>query len=182
MPKTLILVAHPQMEASRANKALLAAVWWRPGVEIVDLYGTSPDGLIDVEAQVQLLLDADRIVLQFPMQWYATPPLLKEWQDQVLTRMIYLTFEQEGRQLKGKPILVAVTAGAPEQAYAPEGSNRFSVAELLKPLEATAHRCGLQWQEPFVLYASRDASDEALAQSGARYADRLCGPNLTLAA
>ncbi|NBJ11317.1 NAD(P)H-dependent oxidoreductase [Microvirga arsenatis] len=182
MPKTLILVAHPQMDASRANKALLAAVWRRPGIEIVDLYDASPDGQIDVEAQVRLLLDADRIVLQFPMQWYSTPPLLKEWQDQVLTRMIYLAFEREGRLLEGKPILVAVTAGAPERAYAPDGSNRFSVAELLKPLEATAHRCGLQWQEPFVLYDSRDASDEALRLSGERYAGRLCDLSLTLAA
>ena len=182
MPKTLILVAHPQMEASRANRALLAAVWWRPGIEIVDLYGSSPDGQIDVDAQVRHLIGANRIVLQFPMQWYSTPPLLKEWQDQVLTRMIYLAFEHEGRLLKGKTLLAAVTAGAPEQAYTPEGSNRFSIAELLNPLEATAHRCGLQWQEPFVVYDSRDADDEALAQAGERYADRVCDTSLTLAA
>ncbi|MDP8918934.1 MAG: NAD(P)H-dependent oxidoreductase [Pseudomonadota bacterium] len=182
MPKTLILVAHPQMAASRANKALLAAVWWRPGIEILDLYDSSPDGQIDVDAQVHHLIRADRIVLQFPMQWYSTPPLLKEWQDQVLTRMVYLAFENEGRLLRGKSLMAAVTAGAPEQAYTPEGSNRFSIAELLKPLEATAHRCGLQWQEPFVVYDSRDASDEALAQAGEHYADRVCGHTLILAA
>jgi len=182
MSKTLILVAHPQFEASRANKALVSAVWWRPDVEVIDLYGTSPDSRIDVERQVGLLLAADRIVLQFPMQWYSTPPLLKEWQDQVLTRMMYLAYEREGRQLQGKPLLVAVTAGAPEQAYKTEGSNRFTVSELLRPLEATAHRCGLQWQEPFVVYDARDASAEALAAAGERYAARLCNPALSAAA
>lgn len=182
MPNTLILVAHPQMDASRANKALLAAVAGRPGIAIVDLYGASPGGHIDVEAQVRHLLGADRIVLQFPMQWYATPSLLKEWQDQVLTRMVYLAFEQEGRLLKGKPILAAVTAGAPEKAYSPEGYNLFSVAELLRPLEATANRCGLHWQEPFIVYDARDASDEILAHAGDRYASRLGNLSLTLAA
>lgn len=182
MSKILILVAHPQFEASRASKALVSAAWRRPGIEVVDLYGDSPDGRIDVDRQIGLLLAADRIVLQFPMQWYSTPPLLKEWQDQVLTRMMYLAYEREGRQLKGKPLLVAVTAGAPEKAYDIEGSNRFTVNELLRPLEAMAHRCGLQWQEPFVVYDARDASDETLALAGDRYVARLCDLPLTRAA
>jgi putative NADPH-quinone reductase len=182
MSKTLILVAHPQLEASRANRALLAAVWWKPGIEIVDLHAGSPEGRIDVEEQVRLLLAADRIVLQFPMQWYSTPPLLKEWQDQVLTRMMYLAYEQEGRLLKGKPILAAVTAGARETDYGPEGRNRFTMAELLTPLQATALRCGLDWQEPFVVYDAREASDEDLKMAGERYAARLSGLSLAAAA
>ncbi len=182
MSKTLLLLAHPQMEASRANKALLAAVWWRPGIEVVDLYAASPEGQIDVDAQVRHLLQADRIVLQFPMQWYSIPSLLKEWQDQVLTRMMYLAFEQEGRQLKGKPLLAAITAGAQEADYRQEGRNRFTVEELLLPLEATAHRCGFQWQEPFVVYDAREADDTYLAEAGERYAERLSDPSLAVAA
>lgn len=36
----------------------------------------------------------------FLIQWYSTPPLLKAWQDAVLTRMYYIAYESEGRQPK----------------------------------------------------------------------------------
>ena len=49
----------------------------------------------DGEREAAGLLSADRIVLQFPIQWYSTPPLLKAWQHAVLTRMYYVAYESE---------------------------------------------------------------------------------------
>lgn len=173
MTKTLILLAHPDYARSRANRTMAEAVSRLPGVEVAHLDGLYPDGGIDVEAEVARLIAADRIVLQFPLQWYSTPPLLKAWQDAVLTRMFYVAPETEGRLVAGRPMLVAATVGNRSAAYAPDGVNLFPLADLLKPLHATANRCGLAWQEPFLVYEARSAADEALDATGRRYAARV---------
>lgn len=167
MSKTLILLFHPDLDRSRANAVLAGAASRLPGVEVVDLYSLYPDGRIDADREVARLLSADRIVLQFPVQWYATPPLLKAWQDAVLTRMYYLAYEAEGRLLEGKPLLVAATAGNVPEAYAPTGVNKFTMTELLRPLEATAHRCNLPWQPPFLVFRA-DKLDDLSLQTAAR--------------
>lgn len=173
MTKTLILLFHPHFAGSRANRALLDAAATLPGIEIIDMQELYPDGRVDADAEVARLVAADRIVLQFPVQWYSTPPLLKAWQDAVLTRMFYIAYEAEGAKLAGKPLLVVATAGNVETAYAPGGTNRFPLRELLRPLEATAHRCALAWAEPFLVYDARRADAEALEAAGAYYRSRL---------
>ncbi|WP_332692799.1 NAD(P)H-dependent oxidoreductase [Bosea sp. (in: a-proteobacteria)] len=173
MADTLILLFHPSYESSRANRALAEAAAALPGTCIADMQALYPDGSIDTGVEAARLLAAKRIILQFPVQWYSTPPLLKAWQDAVLTRMFYVAYESEGRRLAGKPLLVAATAGNVPEAYVPGGANRFPLSDLLRPLEATAHRCGLAWQEPFLVYGSRKADEEALAAVGTHYAARL---------
>ena len=90
-----------------------------------------PAGVVDPDREVARLLAADRIVLQFPIYWYSTPPLLKAWQDAVLTRMYYVAYEAEGRRLEGTPILVAATAGNQLEAYSPTRRNLFTLEALL---------------------------------------------------
>jgi putative NADPH-quinone reductase len=169
MSKTLILLFHPDLGRSRANAALAGAASRLPGVEVADIHSLYPDGRIDADREVARLLSADRIVLQFPVQWYSTPPLLKAWQDAVLTRMYYLAYEVEGRLLEGKPMLVVATAGNVPEAYAPDGANKFTIAELLRPLEATAHRCGLPWQPPFLVYRANKLDDLSLRAAARDY-------------
>lgn len=89
--KTLILPFHPDLEHSNTNAVLADAARSVPGVEVVDMQALYPDGRLDMmrdgAVEAVRLLSADRIVLQFPVQWYSTPPLLKAWMDAVLTRM-----------------------------------------------------------------------------------------------
>lgn len=170
MSKTLILLFHPDLSRSRANAALVAAAARLPGVEVTDMYALYPDARIDADREVARLLSADRIVLQFPIRWYSTPPLLQAWKDAVLTRMYYIAYETEGCRLEGKPLLVAATAGNVPEAYAPDGANKFTMAELLRPLEATAHRCRLPWQPPFLLYRADKLDDLSLHGAGRDYA------------
>ena len=169
MSKTSILLFHPDLGRSRANAALAGAASRLSGVEVTDLYALYPDGRIDADREVARLLAADRIVLQFPIQWYSTPPLLKAWQDAVLTRMYYITYQTEGHLLEGKPLLVVATAGNVPEAYAPTGANKFTMAELLRPLEATAHRCGLPWQPPFLVYRADKLDDLSLHMAARDY-------------
>lgn len=170
MSKTLILLFHPDLGRSRANAALAAAAARLPGVEVIDIYALYPDGRIDADREVARLLSADRIVLQFPIQWYSTPPLLKAWQDAVLTRMYYITYKTEGCLLEGRPLLVAATAGNVPEAYVHDGANKFTMAELLRPLEAIAHRCVLPWQTPFLLYRADKLDDLSLHGAARDYA------------
>lgn len=173
MSKTLILIFHPDLAASRANRALAQAAARVPGVEIVDVAARCPAGRIDTDVEVAELLSADRLVLQFPIRWYSTPPLMKAWQDLVLTRMMYIAPQTEGARLAGVPVMVAATAGNYRGAYGPEGVNLFPLAELLKPLAATANRCGLAWSEPHLVYEADKVGPDQLAQEGERYAERL---------
>lgn len=169
MKQTLILLAHPRYEASRANRALVDAAHLLGETEVADLYQLYPDGQVDIEAEAARLLRAERIVLQFPVQWYSTPPLLKEWQDRVLTQMFYVDFANQGAHLAGKPLMVSATAGNVPAAYAQGGANLFTMEELLRPLQATAHRCGLNWLQPFVLFEAMRASEAVLQAGAERY-------------
>ncbi|MBS7700882.1 MULTISPECIES: NAD(P)H-dependent oxidoreductase [unclassified Chelatococcus] len=171
--KTLVLMFHPDVNRSRANKALSHAAAALEGVTVADVRADYPDGRIDTDAEVERLLGAQRIVLQFPIQWYSTPPLLKAWQDVVLTRMFYMNYQNEGRLLEGRPLLVAATAGNKASTYAETGSNLCPLEALLSPLRVTAHRCGLAWADPFLLYEANTLPTTALAEAAADYATRL---------
>jgi len=173
MAQTCILVFHPDLSKSTANAAMAKAAENLPDTEVTDMASRYPTGQIDLDAEVDRLLSAGRIVLQFPVQWYSTPPLLKAWQDAVLTRMVYLRYEEEGRGIEGKSLLVAATAGNTPEAYAASGGNLFPLEELLRPLEATAHRCGLVWQRPFLVYRANKLTAADAIRVGDGYARRL---------
>lgn len=177
MSRTLILLFHRDIGRSSANRALRDRAATLPGVEVVDMQSLYPNGVIemftDAAAEAQRLLSADRIVLQFPVQWYSTPALLKAWQDSVLTRMFYVFADSEGDLLAGTPLMVAATAGNTPGAYGPDGANRFTMDELLTPLKATAHRCGLAWHAPYVAFRADKLNATELAEAAEGYAQAL---------
>jgi putative NADPH-quinone reductase len=169
--KTTVLLCHPNFGKSRANRAFCDAISGLPGIDIVDLYGLYSNQQINVDIEVQRLIESDRLILQFPIQWYSTPPLLKTWQDTVLTRMYYISPETEGNRLRGLPVLIGATAGNTKDAYSASGVNLYPLTELLKPLHSTAHRCGWVWSEPFLIYEANKSSAEVLQEAGQQYRD-----------
>jgi putative NADPH-quinone reductase len=172
MSKTLVLMFHPDFANSKANAAIADAAWDVETVELVDIAAAYPArtfGMMEEGAlEAQRLLTADRIVLQFPMQWYSVPGLLKDWLDGVLTRMYYV-FGEEGAKLAGTPIMLAVTTGAVPDMFSAEGQAGFTLDEIFTPLKATAHRCGLPWHEPFLLHNANQLTGEALAKAVPAY-------------
>lgn len=165
---TALILSHPNLAASTANRALLDAVRDLPGIELAHLEALYPEGPVDLEAETQRLLRADRIVFQFPMYWYSTPPLLKRWQDEVLTPILYFRPEV-GARLEGKPLLVATTTAGEAEAYQEGGRNGFTVEQLFMPLRAMANRAGFRWERPFVAHDMRAPSPRHLAFHAARY-------------
>ena len=171
--KVMVLHAHPEAARSRVNAALLAAARATPGITVRELYEDYPDFFIDVKREQALLEAHDVIVLQHPFRWYSVPALLKEWQDEVLTRG--WAYGEGGTALHGKRWLQAVSTGGPAAAYAAGGSLGFTMRDLLAPLEATARLCGMRFMEPFLVHGTHRLTDEALRDHAAAYAALLAG-------
>lgn len=165
---TVLLLAHPDFAASRANLALLAGLNDLPGLEVAELYALYPNGQIDFEVERERVLRADRLVLQFPLQWYSTPSLLKYWQDAVLTPLFYME-PDIAASTAGLPVLAATTTGGPSASYHPGGAGGMTIDGLFAPLRATARKCGWLWQAPFALHDVRNLDDAALARAGEDY-------------
>lgn len=169
--RTLLVYAHPALERARISPAMLRAVENLPGLTAHDLYEVYPDFTIDVPAEQQLLVDHDLIVLQFPLYWYSAPALLKEWLD--LVWLHGFAYGQGGTKLRDKTLACAVSTGGPQDAYGPDGHNRYSVAEFLRPFEQTAHLCGMRWAEPFAIHAAAVIDPDDLARCAGAYRERL---------
>ena len=155
--KVLVLFAHPAQRGSEVNVPMIKVAEWVTGVTVVDLYAEYPALDIDIDAEQSRLREHDVIVFAFPMFWYSTPAILKEWQDQVLE--YGFAYGSEGKALHGKTFFVATTTGGPEEAYRAEGYNHFTIRQLLAPLEQTANLCGMRYLPPLVLHRARSAKD-----------------------
>ncbi|MFC0059800.1 NAD(P)H-dependent oxidoreductase [Vibrio inusitatus] len=160
--RVLLLFAHPSQSRSEVNIALYKAAKKVQGITCVDLYSEYPKYDIDIEREQQRLLDHDVIIFQFPLYWYSTPSILKEWQDLVLE--YGFAYGHEGTAIQGKQFFCAITAGGKEDAYQTDGYNHYTIRELLHPIEQTAALTGMNYWAPFVLFGSRTALEEGRVQ------------------
>ena len=171
MTKTLVLVFHPDLNGqSRANKALVQAVAELPDITVRDEYAIYPDGVIDVAAEQQLVEEHDRIVLQFPLYWYSSPALLKEWEDKVLA--YGWAYGPDGEALAGKEIMVVTTAGGDTGEYQTENGGS-TMDEVLSPYRMMARYTHAVWREPFVVFNAMELDDTALADAARHYRETL---------
>ncbi|CAH6991928.1 glutathione-regulated potassium-efflux system ancillary protein KefG [Vibrio chagasii] len=157
--RVLVLFAHPSQHRSEANKPLFEQAKCIDGVTCVDLYAEYPTFKINIDREQKRLLDHDIIIFQFPLYWYSTPAILKEWQDLVLE--YGFAYGTDGNELEGKKFLCSITAGGKEDAYQTDGYNHFTIRELLHPLEQTAALCGMEYLAPYALFGSRTALEES---------------------
>ena len=170
--KTVINLFHPNLDQSRVNAALVSGVG--DLAEVRNEYALYPDFQIDVKSEQAVLEGADRIVLQFPMYWYSSPALLKQWEDLVLTHG--WAYGTGGDALHGKELLVAVTVGGDKYGHDKEA--RYEVNELLRPFQAMSRLVGLTYLTPFKVMGASSISDDALASEVARYQKWLAADDL----
>lgn len=156
--KVLILFAHPSQHRSEVNAPLFKAAQEIEGVTCVDLYGEYPHFNINIDREQQRLRDHDVVIFQFPLYWYSTPAILKEWQDLVLE--YGFAYGSEGTALHGKTMLCVLSAGGKEEAYKAEGYNHFTIRELLAPIEQMSSLTGMNYIAPLALFGSRTALEE----------------------
>jgi len=165
--RVLVLFAHPALQKSRVNRVLIEGLRDLEGVTVHDLYEAYPDFGIDVVREQQLLLENDLIVLQHPLFWYSTPAILKEWQDLVLEHG--WAYGSDGEALADKLWLNAITTGGREVSYAADGHNRFTIRELLRPLEQTARLCGMEFLPPFGVHGTLGMRTDEIQAHAAEY-------------
>lgn len=149
--KTLIIIAHPDIDASIANKNWLEAVEKHPeDYTIHELYKVYPDEKINIEREQQLLLEYDQVVLQFPVYWFSSPPLLKKWLDEVF--LSGFSYGKNGFKLAGKKFALAVTAGIREYDYHTDGRYFYTLEQILVPFAATFIYCKIDYRSFFAIY------------------------------
>ncbi|OWR29950.1 NAD(P)H oxidoreductase [Saccharibacillus sp. O23] len=167
MNKTLVILAHPNIETSRVNRR------WREEllrhsdrIDVHELYAAYSDWQIDVWQEQERLERYDRVILQFPLYWYSCPPLLKKWFDDVWT------YGSSGTKLRGKSIGTAISIGDQKANYLPEGGVSFTVDQILAPFKASLRHVGAIELPPFALFgASFRVSDQEVENSAAAYVE-----------
>ena len=109
--KVVILLAHPNIKGSQANKALIDAVSDIEGVAVFNLYELSEDIAFNVDEWSKIISDASAVIYQFPFYWMSAPSLLKKWQDEVFTHL------SKTPAVAGKPLMIVTTTGSEYDAY-----------------------------------------------------------------
>ncbi|GKS12677.1 putative NAD(P)H oxidoreductase YdeQ [Paenibacillus chitinolyticus] len=175
--KTLVVVAHPNLQKSRVNKRWVEELRKHScAVTVHDLYGAYPEKVLDIGREQALLAECERLVLQFPLQWYSTPSLLKQWLDEVFTTA--WLFGPGGKAVAGKELLLAISIGGAEETYEAGGLIGYTISELTRPLQAFANQIGMTMLPHFKFHGANQAADEQIESSAARYVRHILTPEL----
>lgn len=165
--RLLLLFAHPRLEHSRINQALLAQIPQSPNITLVDLYDRYPDYNIDVVKEKGQLVAHDIIGWMHPFYWYSAPPLMKQWIDRVLE--FGWAYGPGGNALEGKYFFNAISTGGAAAAYQAEGHNLYTINEYLRPFEQTARLCKATYLPPHAVQGTHRLSDEEVQQAAHRF-------------
>lgn len=179
--KTLVIISHPDIINSSSQQFLMHIAPEKEEVTIHHLEAAYPDGKIDIHKEHNLLREHDRIIFQFPLYWYSAPPMLKQWQDEVLTDGFAIG--KNGTALYGKEFGLVFVVGIPEHQYQAGGSELFSLSELMRPYQAMAHKTGMTYIKPMPIFQFSYMTDDDKLDLTNQYRQMLTARNeLTLAA
>lgn len=156
-----ILLSHPNLGNSIFNKYLTDINRENINFCIHTLDKHQIDGKFNFEVEKDILKKTDALVWQFPIYWYNCPSSLRDWQDQILSPIVY----SADNFLKGKKVRVVFTAGAAEAEYSHTGLNRYTADEMLRPFEMTANASGLIWQKPLGFFGCSPETSKATLEA-----------------
>jgi len=175
--RILVIAAHPKIEQSRVNKRWLAELREYPNqITVHELYKAYPDFAINAENEQDLVARHDRIVLQFPIQWYSAPALLKQWLDDVFTTS--WLFGAGGKAVAGKELVLAMSIGSDEASYQSGGLIGYTISELVRPIQVFSNQIGMAFLPPYKLYGAVKAMDEQVENSASSYVKHITSPDL----
>lgn len=172
--KIMNLVFHPDLHKSRVNNT------WKKQLEESgkiltsrDLYVEYLDFHINIEREQELLLQHDRVILQFPLYWYSSPPLLKKWLDDVLT--YGFAYGSTGNKLLGKDMQIITSVGGQEKYYS--GFDIYSTLyDLLRPFQLTANLCQMNYMIPVWMYKADAVSEDIIHEYGQKWINIIDDP------
>ncbi|KAF1010271.1 MAG: Glutathione-regulated potassium-efflux system ancillary protein KefF [Pseudomonas fluorescens] len=183
-----------QAQGHEVQVSDLYAMGWNPVASAADFGAReNPDYLVyaleqrlgvksrsiaaDIQGELEKLLWADMLILNFPMFWFSVPAMLKGWIDRVLVSGVCYGgkrfYDQGG--LAGKKALVTVTLGGREHMFG-EGAIHGPLEDMLRPiLRGTLAYVGFEVLAPFVAWHVPYISDEARGELLVKYQQRLHG-------
>jgi NAD(P)H dehydrogenase (quinone) len=129
----------------------------------------------DVAAEMEKVLRADFVILQFPLWWFSLPAILKGWVDRVFASgFAYGAGKWYDRgPLRGRKAMLAVTTGGPRNFYAPSGING-DINQLLFPIEhGILYFSGMQVLPAFIAWSVARESGAERARCLEEYRERL---------
>src|SRR6266702_368565 len=157
----------------------LYAMRWKASVDATDFLDRNPsEPLIvseasghafetatqaaEVAVEQSKLLQADALILQFPMWWFSMPAILKGWVDRVYAYGLAYGVGEHSRQkwgeryvegtFKGKRAMLTVTAGGWAEHYGARGING-RMEDLLFPINhGVLHYPGFDVLPAYVIY------------------------------
>ncbi|ALC81254.1 MULTISPECIES: NAD(P)H-dependent oxidoreductase [Bacillus] len=154
--KTLVIVSHPSIETSVINKRWVEELKkYSEKYTVRELYKVYPDGNIDVEKEQKLVESHGKLVLQFPIYWFNSPPLLKKWFDEVLAYG-WAYGSNGGDKLRNRKVALSVSAGIKKEDYSEEGRYRYTLEQLLSPIETTFLYCNADYRSFFAFYGKEN--------------------------
>jgi len=166
--KTLVILTHPDIENSVINKRWIEELEKYPDkFDIHQLYKIYPDEKINVLAEQRLIENYNKIIFQFPLYWFSSPPLLKKWLDEVLTYG-WAFGSKSGYKLENKKIALAISAGAIKDDYSIKGNYNHTLKEVLVPFELTFKYVKANYLRYFVNYESDPNTPSELIEESAQ--------------
>ena len=63
-----------------------------------------------------------------------------------------------------------ITTGGKKEAYAGDGHNRFTIRQLMAPIEQTARLCGIEYLPPFAVHGTHSLQQPEIEVHAREYA------------
>lgn len=129
----------------------------------------------DIKTEMEKLNWCDLLILQFPINWFSVPAMLKGWIDRVLA----MGYAYDGGRryedgaLQGKRAMVGLTTGGGEVSFSERGL-AGDIEMLLYPLHhGTLRFCGFTVLPPFISWSPARVGGERRQGYLEAWGDRL---------
>ncbi|MGL9619385.1 NAD(P)H-dependent oxidoreductase [Bradyrhizobium sp. U531] len=137
----------------------------------------------DVSREIEKLLWADMLILQFPLWWFSMPAILKGWVDRVFAYgFAYGVGEHSDKRwgdrygegkLAGKRAMLIVTTGGWQEHYSARGING-PIDDLLFPIHhGILYYPGYDVLPPFVVYKADKLGEPDFEVTAERLRERM---------
>jgi NAD(P)H dehydrogenase (quinone) len=117
----------------------------------------------DLKAEMDALVTADLIILNFPLWWTSMPAILKGWFDRVMAFGFAYhpgNKKYETGAFKDKKVMCCISTGGSNSAYS-VGGEHGDINMLLEPIHhGLLYFCGMQVLPPYLAWRAH-LSDEA---------------------
>lgn len=165
--KVTVILVHPNLPESKANKELVNSVNETDYISVFNLY-EEQNARMGVDEWTEIIFESSVLVFQFPLYWMSAPYKLKKWLDEVFISL------SRTPVVMGKSLLVVTTTGSGCDTYRSGGKNRFTIDEILRPYQAIAIHSGMVWETPVVIFgAGAEDSGRAIAEGAIQYKQKL---------